>query len=136
MGGPNVDVVSAGYDAWNRGDLDAVREIYAADVVANAGELWPAAGEVSGADAIIEGFASIFSAFERSELVPEEYVEHGDSVVVPTLWRGTVAGSERVIEQRLVAVYTLRDGQIVRIGYYQAMPEALRSIGVDAPARS
>jgi ketosteroid isomerase-like protein len=129
MAGPNVEVVSAGYDAWNRGDLDAVREIYASDVVANAGELWPAAGEVSGPDAIIEGFASIFSAFERSELVPEEYVEHGDSVVVPTLWRGTLPGSERAIEQRLVAVYTLREGQIVRIGYYQGMPEALRSIG-------
>ena len=63
VAGRNIDVVRAGHDAWNRGDLDAVREIYAPDVTASAGALWPAAGEVSGADAIIKEFASIFSAF-------------------------------------------------------------------------
>ena len=129
MGGPNVDVVRAGYEAWNRGDLDAVREIYAPDVTASAGALWPAAGEVSGPEAIIQAFASIFATFERSELVPEEYVEHGDSVLVPTLWRGTMAGSEGVIEQRLVAVYTLRDGQVAHIGYFPGMAEARDSVG-------
>ncbi|MEA2451233.1 MAG: SnoaL-like domain [Thermoleophilaceae bacterium] len=130
MAGRNIDVVRAGYEAWNRGDLDAVREIYAPDVTASAGALWPAAGEVSGADAIIQAFASIFSAFERSELVAEEYIEHGESVVVPTLWRGTLAGSEGTIEQRLVAVYTLRDGRVVHIGYHGGMAEALGSIEV------
>jgi ketosteroid isomerase-like protein len=124
MGGRNVDVVRAGHDAWNRGDLDAVREIYAPDVTASAGPLWPAAEEVKGPDAIIQAFASIFSAFEKSELVAEDYIERGDSVVVPTLWRGTLRGSDGVIEQRLVAVYTLAGGRVVHIGYYEGMAEA------------
>jgi ketosteroid isomerase-like protein len=128
MGGQKVDVVRGGYEAWNRGDLDAVRSIYAPDVTANAGPLWPAAGEVSGPEAIIQAFASILSTFEHSEIVPEEYVEHGDSVLVPTVWRGTVAGSDGVIEQRLVAVYTFRGDQVIRLDYFPGMDEALAAI--------
>ena len=128
MGGQNVEVVRAGYEAWNRGDLDAVREIYSPEVTANAGALWPAAGEVSGPEEIIQAFASILNTFEHSELVPEDFLEEGESVVVPTLWRGTMAGSEGVIEQRLVVVYTMRGGRVVHIGYFPSMAEARASI--------
>jgi uncharacterized protein len=122
----NVDTVRRGYDAWNRGDLDAVREIYAADVIANAGRLWPLAGEVQGPGAIIDAFASILSTFESSELVPEDFIERGDTVVVPTCWRGTLAGSGSVIEQHLACVYTLREAQVTRIDYVESVEEALK----------
>ena len=122
----NVDTVRRGYDAWNRGDLDAVREIYAPDVIANAGGLWPAAGEVEGPEAIIHEFASILAIFETSELVPEEFIERGDTVVVPTCWRGTLAGSGSVIEQHLACVYTLRDALVIRIDYVESLEQALK----------
>ena len=120
----NVQTIQRGYDAWNRGDLDAVREIYAPDVTANAGVLWPAGGELSGPEAIIAAFASILATFPNSELVPDEYIERGESVVVPTRWRGTVPDSQKVIEQPVVAAYTLRAGQIVHIGYFHELEEA------------
>jgi ketosteroid isomerase-like protein len=120
----NVETVRRGYEAWNRGDLDAVRAIYAPDVTANAGGLWTAAGELSGPEAIIEAFASIRATFQNSELVPDEYIERGASVVVPTRWRGTLAESQNVIEQRVVAAYTLRAGQIVHIGYFDRLDDA------------
>ena len=125
MSSENVDTVRRGYDAWNKADLDAVREIYAPDVIANAGGLWPAAGEVEGPEAIIDAFASILSTFESSELVPEDFIEYGDTVVVPTRWRGTLAGSGSVIEQHLACVYTLRDAQVTRIDYLGSLAEAL-----------
>jgi uncharacterized protein len=128
----NADVVRRGYDAWNQGDLDAVREIYSPDVVASAGELWPAAGDVHGPDAIIEQFASIFATFERLELVPEEYADHGDVIVVPTVWRGTLPGSDALIEQQLVATYRLRDGLVVHIGYFDDLESALQASGIAA----
>ena len=129
MDSANVETVRRGYDAWNRADLDAVREIYAPDVVANAGGLWPAAGEVKGPDAIIDAFASILSTFESNEIVPEEFIERGDAVVVPTCWRGTLAGSGSVIEQHLACVYTLRDALVVRIDYVEGVEEALELAG-------
>jgi ketosteroid isomerase-like protein len=118
--------VRRGYEAWNRGDLDAVRDIYAVDVTASAGQLWPVAGDVHGPEAIIDAFASIRSTFESSELEPEGFIDCGDTVVVPTCWRGTLAGSGSVIEQRLACVYTLRDARISRIDYVETLDEALK----------
>ena len=129
----NVETIRRGYDAWNRGDLDAVREMYAPDVTADAGGLWPAAGEVSGSDAIIDAFASIIAIFEQSEVLADEYIERGESVVVPTRWRGLLPGSEDVVEQRVVAAYTLRGGQVVHIGYFAELEEAFEGTA-DGPA--
>jgi ketosteroid isomerase-like protein len=120
----NVETVRRGYEAWNRGDLDAMREIYAPDITANAGALWTTAGDLAGSEAIIAAFASILTTFQNSELVPDEYIERGDCVVVPTRWRGMVPGSENVIEQLVVATYTFRAGQIVHIGYFHDLDEA------------
>jgi ketosteroid isomerase-like protein len=98
-------------------------------LTAKAGALWPAAGEISGRDAVLAQFASIFATFENSLVIAEDYIEHeGDVVVVPSLWRGTLGGSDRVIEQRLVAVYRLRDGLIAQIGYFAGLNEALEGL--------
>jgi ketosteroid isomerase-like protein len=125
----SIETVRRGYEAWNRGDLDAVRDIYAPDVTASAGPLWPAGDEVSGAEAIIAAFASILDIFEHSELVPERFIECGESVVVPTLWRGTLHDSESPIEQHVIAVYTFRGEQVIRIDYFQHLEEALARVG-------
>ena len=125
MSRENVETIRRGYDAWNRGDLDAVRDMYASDVTAEAGALWPAAGEVSGSDAIIDAFASILATFERSEVLADEYIERGESVIVPTRWRGLLPGSDDLVEQLVVAAYTLRDGQVVHIRYFADLDEAL-----------
>jgi ketosteroid isomerase-like protein len=121
----DVETIRQGYEAWNQGDFDALRAIYAPDVTAEAGELWPASGIVAGAEAIIREFASIMGTFEHCELVPEEFIEQGESVVVPTVWQGTLVGSESVIKERVIAVYTLRDGRIASIAYFEHMDDAM-----------
>jgi ketosteroid isomerase-like protein len=123
----NVETVRRGYDAWNRGDLAELRSLYATDVTADAGALWPAAGAVSGPEAIIEAFASIIATFEESEVLADDYIERGECVVVPTRWRGMLPGSRDVVEQRVIAAYTFRDGQVVHIGYFRRLDEALEA---------
>jgi ketosteroid isomerase-like protein len=125
----SVETIRRAYEDWNRGDLDAVRDIYASDVTASAGALWPAGDEVSGPDAIVDAFASILHMFQRSELVAERFIERGESVVVPTLWRGTLHDSDSVIEQHVVAVYTFRGEQVVHIDYCEHLEEALKRAG-------
>ena len=120
----NVETIRRGYEAWNRGDLDSLAAIYAPDVTADAGVLWPSAGEIAGPQAIIDAYASIIAIFEESEVLADEYIERGDCVVVPTRWRGLLPGSEDVVEQKVVATYTMRDGQVVHIGYFTRLEDA------------
>ena len=120
----NVETIRHGYEVWNRGDLEALAAIYAPDVTADAGVLWPSAGEIVGAQAIIDAYASIIAIFEKSEVLADEFIERGDCVVVPTRWRGLLPGSEDVVEQKVVANYTLRDGQVVHIAYFASLEDA------------
>ena len=132
MANERTDVLDQAHDAWNAGDLDAVRAIYATDITADPGLLWPSSQPLSGAEPIIETFASIRETFERSEAIPLEYIEHGDTVIVPTRWRGVVAGN--TIDQVVVASYTFRGDQISHIAYYEKVDEAVEALDPEAPA--
>ena len=131
MAASAVETVRLGYEAWNRGELDSLRSIYSPDVRAEAGELWPASGEVQGADAIIGAFASILATFEHCELVPEEYIDCGTTVVVPTIWQGTLVGSKSMIKEHVNAVYVLRDGRICRIAYFERIEDAMECAALE-----
>jgi len=132
MASERTDVLDRAHDAWNEGDLDAVRSIYATDITADPGMLWPSGSQLSGAEPIIETFASIRETFETSEIVPLEYMEHGDTIIVPTRWSGSVGGN--VIEQTVIASYTFRGEQICHIAYFEQVEEAVAALDAEAPA--
>ncbi len=121
----DIELLRRATEAYNRGDVDALRECYAPDITADAGELWPVAGQVQGVERVLAEFASIFATFERVEVIAEDYIERGGAIVVPSRWRGTVSGSDSVIEQPIVAVYRLRDGRVASIEYFGALDAGL-----------
>jgi ketosteroid isomerase-like protein len=130
-----VDAVRSACSAWAAGDLAGIRELYHDDATADGGALWPeGSGSVQGADRIVATFASIMSVFERSELIPEGFLEAGDTLVVPLLWRGVLAGSSGVVEQRIVGTYRFKDGLIVFLAWYADLHEALETLGLPASA--
>lgn len=130
MSEANVEAVLAAYAAWNRGDLSILETLYAPDISADAGTLWPEGdGIIAGRELIITNFASILAAFDETELVAEEVIDFGDTVIVPTLWRGVLAGSTSVVEQRLVGAYTFHDEEMVKILYRQDLAEIYAVLG-------
>lgn len=126
MTSERTEAIRLAHEAWNRGDFDGVRELYADDITADAGVMWPSSGTLSGKEPIIERFASIRETFENSEVIPDDYIEHGDTVVVPTRWRGVVAGS--TIEQLVVAAYTFRGSHVSHIAYYDGVDAAFEAL--------
>ncbi len=131
----HVDAVRRACEAWGTGDLATIRELYAPDVIADGGALWPEGrGAVHGADAVINAFASIMGAFEYSELIPEGFLEAGDTLVVPLLWRGVSSESKSFVEQRLVGAYRFNDGRIAFIAWFAGIEEALDGLGLPRSA--
>lgn len=61
------------------------------------------------------------------KVMPEEYVDKGDSVVVTVLLRGRGRGSGVEIDARFYDVYTLRDGKIVRMDQFTERSQAIQA---------
>ena len=53
MSQENVEVVRATFEAWNAGDMDAIREQYDPGVIAWAPEGWPEPGPFVGREAVM-----------------------------------------------------------------------------------
>jgi ketosteroid isomerase-like protein len=130
----DIDLVRWLTVAYNRGDLDTLREHYASDIVVDAGELWPALGAVHGVDRVLAEFASIFGTFERVEVIADDYLERGGAVVVPSRWCGTMSGSDSVIEQAVTVVYRVHDGHVTSIQYFTDLAAALAAADGTPPS--
>jgi ketosteroid isomerase-like protein len=126
-----VDTVRKVCQAWGARDISTLHDLYALDVVADAGELWPeGTGSVHGVEAVMGAFESIMSAFDSSELVPEGFLETGDTLVIPLLWRGRSEGSQSFVEQRLVAAYGFRGRLIAEMRWFPSLERALGALGL------
>src|SRR5205823_178187 len=82
--GQNTETLKAGWDAFKKGDMEAVKETWNDDVTwegANTDKL-PGSGVTKGKDAIIAMFGEVMGDFDDFNIEPDEFVEQGDTVVV------------------------------------------------------
>ncbi len=81
----NVDTARSAYEAFGRGDLEALKGMLSEDGTWYTSEELPLGGETQGRDAIIGDFAQIPNYWSSFSVEPEEFIDAGDWVVV----RGT-----------------------------------------------
>ncbi len=78
----NVDNARAAYEAFGKGDLAALRELFAEDAVWVTSDELPLGGEVHGRDAILANFAQIPNYWTAFSVEAEEFIDAGEYVVV------------------------------------------------------
>ena len=78
----NVDTARTAYEAFGRGDLEALQADFAEDAVWYTSDELPLGGETSGRDAIMANFAQIPSYWSSFSVEPSEFLDAGDTVVV------------------------------------------------------
>jgi ketosteroid isomerase-like protein len=114
MSSENVDVVKQGFEAFGRGDLDAVAETFDEQVEWWTSEEIPNGGTIKGRDAVIQSFAAIGDDWDEFTLEPEQFLDAGDWVVVRGKARLKAKASGQTIEERFAHVVEIRDGKTVR----------------------
>jgi ketosteroid isomerase-like protein len=62
-----VEVVKAGFEAWNAGNMDALRELYHPDVIVRSPESWPEPGPFVGREAVMREFQLLREAWDTIE---------------------------------------------------------------------
>jgi ketosteroid isomerase-like protein len=65
-------------------------------------------------------------------MTADEFIEAGDQVVVVGTIHGRTALTDTVFEQRVGAVWRLRDGKVIRVVYFMDPAEALAAAGVSS----
>jgi hypothetical protein len=131
MSQENVESLRQAYEAFSSGDIGRILAFAHPDFEAIVPpELSAEPDTYRGHDGIRRYFQSFADAMDDINFAPEQFWDAGQSVVA--LVRLTAKGRQTAItvEQRIAQVWTVRDGQAVRLRTYASLPEALQAAGV------
>jgi ketosteroid isomerase-like protein len=122
----NIDVVRAGFEALSEGGVEAMLPFVHPDFEATTPPGLAAEPDTyRGHDGVRRYFASFYEAMDRVIFEPDEYIPVGDRVVVPMTLRarGRTTGIEA--EQRLVGIWDVKDGKLIRSEVFATLEEAM-----------
>ena len=133
MSQANVKLVRAAWEAWERGDMEALFAFYDAAIVWDQTRAPPPelADMYRGHEGVRSFFREWLAPFESFYARPEEFIDAGEAVVVRVRQGGRRKLSGAEVEMvPYWQVYRLRDGRAVRIEVYTDQDEALEAVGL------
>src|SRR5689334_1231684 len=90
----------------------------------------PDASVHRGHDAVMRHLAE-FDDLAELRLEPQEFIDAGDFVVVPTRQVGRGRTSGAFFEEDQVNVFQVRDGKVTQLREYRYRSEALKALGLE-----
>ena len=112
MGHPNEQVLRNGYDAFARGDFEAIKATLADDIVWHVGGTSPFAGDYKGLDEVFGFFGKLGEVFDAPPSIEIHDVlandDHAVALVTNTAKKG---GNTRTSQH--THVYHMKDGKAV-----------------------
>lgn len=112
----NTEIIKGMYDAFSRGDIEAILNELADDVVwlsSPESKTIPAGGTYHGRAGVASFFQKVAASMEFDAFTPQRYIEQGDTVVA----LGTYSGRSKPLNKKFTSswamVFTLRGGKLV-----------------------
>jgi ketosteroid isomerase-like protein len=130
MSRENVERIKEGFAAHNRGDLDAMVELYDPEVVFETLLL----GTHHGNEAIRTIYAENQKTMAGYDVVPVELIDAGDKVVAVAQTVGAGSTSRISLDDAFAFVFTFKGDRVVREQAFRNRDEAIEAAGVD-PSR-
>ena len=128
----NVELVRAGFEAWNAGDMDAFAELLGPEVILRNPEGWPEEGPFVGREAVIRQCRDQRELWDSDGLEPTGFIDAADRVVVRFIWRAVGRGLESNLA--LTGVFTVRKRRVFAMEYFWDHAEALETLGLSGEA--
>jgi uncharacterized protein len=129
MSEENVAQVRSGYEAFARGDVDAVLALLDPDI-----DWHPAIAPILGVETLrgreaVRGFLTrdLFEGFDQFRAEPLSFEDLGDFVLVIVRYSGRGGGSRIELDQTFAALFELRDGRTISMRDYATRAEALEA---------
>ena len=132
MSEEDVEILRQGFEAFARGDVEAVLARLDPDV-----DWRPAIAPILGVDAVrgrgaVRDFfrRELFDGFDEFRAEPVAYEDLGDAVLVTVRYVGRGESTGLEIDQTFASLYWLQDGKTVRMRDYPTRAEALEAAGL------
>jgi ketosteroid isomerase-like protein len=126
----NVEALTRGLEAFNKGSPQVFLDMYDPDIVLRV-EYGIPTGTFLGAEAVEQWFDDFYAAFARGfHFEFSELIVSGDSVVVIARNTGIGRTSKVRVERTFASVFTFRAGRIIRIDLAGTRQQALRAVGL------
>jgi uncharacterized protein len=129
MSEANVELVRTLYDSFRRNDTPAGLELLDPAVEVHDRPEIPDPQVYRGHEGVLAALQVSQDAFDDLELVPEDFIDAGDRVVVVFRFRGRGRESGVPIDEELAHLWTIRDGKAVRMDVHSSREQALRAAG-------
>jgi uncharacterized protein len=127
----NVDALREIYAEWGLGNWRPRFDVYASDME------WGWSGEFPGLAGIApdpvdrsDRLRQWLNEWDDWRCEAERYLMHGDRVVVLARYRGRGKASGATVDTTGAHVWTLRDGQVVRLEIFSSREKALAAAGL------
>lgn len=119
--GRSGEIVQGLYDAFAKGDVPAVLGGFDPKI-----EWWEAEGFLYaegnpyvGPQAVAEGvFLRIASDLEGFQVIPNNFIDAGDTVVVEGRYQGTMRATGKSVDAQFAHVWEFREGKVIRFQQY------------------
>jgi ketosteroid isomerase-like protein len=128
MSRKNVELIKTGFEAHNRGDVDALVEVYHPEAVFETLLL----GTHHGNQAIRLIYEENQKTLDGYDVVPVELIEAGDKVVAVAQAVGSGPSSGIAVDEPFAFVFTIKDDLVVREQAFRNKAEALEAAGLPA----
>lgn len=125
----HVALIRAVYERFRGDDLEGALELLDPEIEVRERPVTPDTQVRYGHDGVREALRDNRSTFQDLDMVPEEFIDAGDRVIVVFRFQGTGRGSGVPVDERLAHVWTIRRGKAIRMEVYSGRGEALRAAG-------
>lgn len=114
MSEDNLSVVRRGYEAFGRGDINGLLELFDDQIrwVTPGPPALRTSGQRTGRQAVAEFFAAVNEVHDIQRFQPKEFIAQGDRIVVLGDETTRVKATGNVVELDWVHVFTMRNGKV------------------------
>ena len=125
----NVEIVQVAFDAWDRGDTDAILDVCDEDIVIVQAAEFPGPPPVQNGHAgVLEAFALWPEYWDDFRIEILRTVAVGERVVVTTSQSGRSKETGIELTAEFTFLFTLRDGKITEWRIFLREDEALEAV--------
>jgi ketosteroid isomerase-like protein len=128
MSRDNVEIVRGGFDAFQEGDLSQMLDLMADDLVTYRAH--PDGATYHGKEGFLQATADWTEDFSEWSVIPEEFIDAGDRVLVRVrqMARGETSGIP--VEGEFWFVFEMREGRVAKWSFYIRRGEAFEAAGL------